>query len=127
MNLTFRQAVETGQIAPVLDLLAEDVVFSSPVVFRSYEGKDMVSMLLTAASKVFKDFSYVSEVTDGANTVLLFKAKVLDRDVEGVDIVTTDETGTITALKVMMRPLSAVNAMRDAMGQELGLIPAHQA
>jgi hypothetical protein len=113
----FRTAVEAWDFEAIPALLAEDVVFRSPVAYKPYHGRPMVSGILSAVSRVFEDFRYEREIgaPDAADHVLEFKARVGDTDVHGVDILHTGEDGLITELVVMVRPLSAANAVAAAM------------
>ncbi|MEU7899812.1 nuclear transport factor 2 family protein [Nonomuraea sp. NPDC049152] len=117
----FRAAVEARDVNAALDLLAEDVVFRSPVVFSPYRGRDAVAPILHAVFQVFEDFRYVREIgSDGAaDHALVFQANVGGRQVEGSDFLHTSEDGTITELTVMVRPLSAVIALAEAMQARL--------
>lgn len=109
--------------------LAEDVRFFSPVVFRAYEGRDVVGMILAeGAMRVFEDFSYVHRLEDAEARVatLIFTARVGERALDGLDLLSFDENGLIDEMKVMVRPLSGTNALAEAMGrrfEELGLTP----
>jgi hypothetical protein len=113
----FRTAVEAGDIDAAVALLAEDVVFRSPVVFKPYSGRAAVAPLLHAISHVFDDFRYAREIGDdsASDHVLVFEARVGDRSLEGVDILHTDANGHIDELVVMLRPLSATIAVAEAM------------
>jgi hypothetical protein len=118
MSHPFRTAVESWDFDAIPALLAEDVVFRSPVAFKPYHGRELVSAILHGVSRVFEDFRYVREIGGdgpGEHHVLEFKARIGDVDVNGVDILTTDADGRITELTVMVRPLSASNAVAAAM------------
>lgn len=117
----FRAAVEARDINAALDLLSEDVVFHSPVVFSPYQGRDAVAPILHAAFQVFEDFRYVREIgsDDAADHALIFHANVGGRHVEGSDFLHTNEDGSITELTVMVRPLSATIALAEAMNARL--------
>ncbi len=117
----FRAAIEAWDFDRVPDVLAPDVVFYSPVVFKAYEGRDVVAVILRAVSQVFTEFRYESEMAseDGRNHALVFRAQVGDREVEGCDFLTTGDDGLVTQLTVMVRPLSAAHALRDAMAAKL--------
>ena len=117
----FRSAVEAQDLDAVSALLAEDVVFRSPVVFKPYRGRATVTALLTAVSEVFEDFSYAREIgaADARDHALVFNARVGDKQIEGCDFLHMDENGTIDELVVMVRPLSAAMALRDAMAAKL--------
>jgi len=104
----------------VPDVLAEDVTFNSPVVFKPYAGRDIVGLILTeGAMKVFSDFRYTDRFEQGDSAVLVFEARVGDREVQGIDMLRFDGDGRVRELTVMVRPMSAVHALAEAMGREL--------
>ncbi len=111
----FQSAVESGDPGAVRDTLATGVVFNSPVVFSPYRGREAVSTLLEAAIDVFQDFRYTGQLVDGDHQVLIFEARVGDRRVQGVDILRLDDEGLVGELTVMLRPMSGVTAMAEAM------------
>ncbi len=117
----FRAAVETRDLDALRALLAEDIVFRSPVVFKPYHGRETVAMLLSAVSRVFEDFRYEREFgAPGApDHALVFSARVGDRQLEGCDFLHTNEQGLIDELCVMVRPLSGAHALADAMKAQL--------
>lgn len=114
----FRVAVEARDIEGAVALLADDVVFRSPVVFRPYRGREAVAPLLHAVAIVFEDFRYVRELgaPGDADHGLVFHARVGDKQLEGIDILHTAADGSIDELTVMVRPLSATVALAQAMG-----------
>ncbi|MFE7074351.1 nuclear transport factor 2 family protein [Streptomyces sp. NPDC057620] len=124
MTHPFRKAVEDGDHAAVVDLLSEDVVFTSPVVFKPYAGKAITSAILGAVIEVFEDFHYVREIADpaGRDLVLVFEARVGDRTLQGCDILHFGEDGRIDDLTVMVRPLSAAQALQAAMAARFDAI-----
>jgi hypothetical protein len=126
----FRAAVEAGDVAALEALLAEDVVFRSPAVHKHYEGKLATSVVLRAVMRVFADFRYTREIgAEGSpDSVLVFEARVGDLTVEGADFLHLDDRGLIDDFRVMIRPLSGLNAVVAAMQavlpevmQEMGL------
>ncbi|MFF4586330.1 nuclear transport factor 2 family protein [Streptomyces sp. NPDC001388] len=114
----FREAVEAGDLAAVEALLAEDVVFTSPVVFKPYPGKAITAAILRAVSEVFEDFRYERELAGdaGRDHALVFTARVGDRTLTGCDFIHLDDDGLIDELTVMVRPLSGAQALAAAMG-----------
>ncbi|WP_028809790.1 nuclear transport factor 2 family protein [Streptomyces sp. 351MFTsu5.1] len=114
----FREAVEAGDLAAVEALLAENVVFTSPVVFKPYEGKAITAAILNAVVKVFQDFRYVSELSsaNGRDHALVFSTRVGERALDGCDFIHLDENGLIDRFMVMVRPLSAAQALAAEMG-----------
>jgi hypothetical protein len=126
---TFQRAVEAGDLDAVVDALSPDVVFRSPVVYKPYEGREPVSVVLGAAARVFEDFEYVRRIESDHGVALIFKARVGDRDVDGLDLLRFDDDGLISELMVMVRPMSGMRALAAAMGEELermGVAPPRQ-
>ena len=117
----FRNAVEKGDLESLLALMADDVVFRSPIVFKPYEGRDAVGTLLRAVMRVFKDFRYDREIgaAGDVNQALVFRARIDDREIEGCDFLHFNEAGLIDEFFVMVRPLSGAHALAGAMQQEL--------
>jgi hypothetical protein len=115
----FRAAVEEGGIEAGLGLLHPDVVFRSPAVFAPYEGKAAVGHLLRQVAAVFEDFRYVDELRGEHTAGLVFEASVGDRELQGWDYLTSDDEGLITEFVVMIRPLSALLAVAEAMQARL--------
>ncbi|GAA2768242.1 nuclear transport factor 2 family protein [Streptomyces paradoxus] len=116
----FREAVEKLDLDAAEALLAPDVVFTSPVVFKPYAGKAITAAILRAVSEVFKDFRYVREINDvnGRDHALVFTARVGDREINGCDFIHLDEDGLIDEFTVMVRPLSGAQALAAAMGEQ---------
>jgi hypothetical protein len=123
MSTTFRSAIEARDIESAIALLTDDVEFHSPVVHAPYRGRDAVAPILRAVVEVFEDFRYVAEIGEGgvAGTehVLVFRAHVGDRELEGIDLLHHDASGAIDRLTVMIRPLSALQAVAGAMRERL--------
>ncbi|RKE21905.1 nuclear transport factor 2 family protein [Streptomyces sp. TLI_171] len=122
----FRQAVEARDEQAVIALLADDVVFSSPVAFKPYPGKPITAAILRAVLRVFEDFRYEREIADpgGRDHALVFRATVDGREVHGCDFLHFDEDGLIDEFTVMVRPLSAAHALAEAMGAQFDRITA---
>jgi hypothetical protein len=103
------------------DLLADDVVFYSPVVFTPQRGKDVTTMYLQAAGQVLVGddaeggFRYVKEVVAGDTAVLEFETSLAGKYVNGVDIIRCNDEGRIVEFRVMLRPLQAINAVHEQM------------
>jgi hypothetical protein len=123
----FMNAVKAMDTDAVPEVLAENVTFRSPVVFKPYEGREVVGLILTeGAMKVFEDFSYTDRFENDDEAALIFEAKVGDRQVQGLDLLRFDAEGKVRELTVMVRPMSAMHALAEAMEREferLGLTP----
>ena len=122
----FRKAVEARDTAAIEATLAENVVFTSPVAFKPYPGKAITAAILRGVLRVFEDFRYVREIegADGRDHALVFTATVDGRQINGCDFLHFDEDGLIDDLMVMVRPLSAAQALAQAMGAEFERITA---
>ena len=114
------------------ELLADDVVFFSPVVFTPQQGKDLAKLYLMAAGNTFggdedkadgtlkeSSFHYTKEVLDGNQAILEFETQIDGKYVNGVDIISFNEEGKISEFKVMIRPLQAVNIIHMQMQKML--------
>jgi hypothetical protein len=117
----FRAAVEARDAEAAAAVLDDDVVFSSPIVFKPYAGKDAAAAVITAALRVFEDFAYEAELAseDGRDHALMFRARVDGKDIQGCDFLHHGEDGLVDQLAVMVRPLSAALALRDRMAAQL--------
>ena len=117
--MTFRDAVEARDGVALVGCLAEDVVFHSPVVFAPYRRRVAVGGLLRCVMRVFSEFHYTDELRSEQQTALAFTARVGDRDLEGIDLITLDAAGQVTHLTVMVRPMSAALTLAEAMRAEI--------
>ncbi|MDX6651722.1 MAG: hypothetical protein QOJ38_503 [Solirubrobacterales bacterium] len=115
----FRQAVEAHDIETAIEQLADDVVFRSPVVFKPYEGKEAVAMLLRFVATVFEDFRYIDQLDSDDGMALIFEARVGERQVHGLDFIRFDADDLISELMVMIRPMSGMHALAEAMQAKL--------
>jgi hypothetical protein len=116
----FRAAVEARDIDAGLALFAEDATLDSPVAFKPFAGIDQIEVVLRAIAETFEDFRYTDEFEDGSTHALVFRARVGDKDVEGLDLIRQDDAGRITNLTVMVRPLSGLVALAEAMALKVG-------
>ena len=115
----FRRAAEAKDFAAASDLFTDDVTFRSPVVFKPYEGRDALLVLLGAVVRVFEGFRYVEQVETGDTAVLMFEATVNQREVQGADILRFDQEGRIREMIVMVRPMSGMHALAERMRELL--------
>ena len=123
----FRKAVEEHDEAAIQALLAEDVVFTSPVAFKPYVGKPMTAALLRGVLRVFEDFRYVREIHDGngRDHALVFETGISGAPgvkITGCDFLHFNDDGLIDHFMVMVRPLSGAKALSEAMGAQFDRI-----
>jgi hypothetical protein len=111
----FRRAAEAKDLELMTATLREDVVLHSPILFRGFEGRETAMAVLTQVSQVLEDFRYTDELAEDNTVVLRFKARVGDRELEGIDFLELDDEGKVADLTVFMRPLSAVNRFNEQM------------
>ena len=117
----WHKLLETKDEAGLDNILAENVVFHSPVVHTPQEGKQITKLYLTAALYVFNNdtFKYLREVISGNNAFLEFSTVIEGITINGVDMITWGADGRITVFKVMVRPLKAINLIHKMMGEML--------
>ena len=111
----FRLAAEAKDVELMTETLREDVVLHSPILFRGFEGRDVVGQVLTHVAATLEGLTYVDELTGESSVCLRFKAKVGDRELEGIDFLELDDEGKVAELTVFMRPLSAITAFNEQM------------
>ncbi|MDO8296898.1 MAG: nuclear transport factor 2 family protein [Caulobacter sp.] len=113
--------LETLDAATLKDLLAEDVVFESPVVHTPQAGRPITMKYLLGAAAVLNNehFHYEHEWFSPTGAVLEFVTEIDGIKINGVDIIHWNEAGEITRFKVMVRPLKAINLLHQKMGAML--------
>ena len=117
----FRRAAEAKDLGLLTETLREDVELHSPILFRGFEGREIVSQVLIHVAATLEDLTYVDELTEGNSVALRFKARVGDRELEGIDFLELDDEGRVAVLTVFMRPMSALTAFNEQMKQRLGV------
>ena len=117
----WHEVVESDEPKLLDEIIADDAVFSSPVVFRPMEGKEITMMYLHAAGQSFnmEKFKYTKEIHDDMNSVLEFETYIDDISVNGVDMIEWNEDGKISNFKVMIRPFKAVQKVQEKMIEAL--------
>ena len=117
----WHEVVKSGEIAMLDNILDENCIFYSPVVFSPQKGKEATKKYLTAAAVVFADdsFKYTKELISSRLACLEFELILNEININGIDIISWNEEGKITEFKVMIRPLKAVEIIHKYMGEEL--------
>ena len=118
---TWHGLVEANDPSGLDDLLADDVVFISPVVHTPQHGKAIAKAYLSAAFQVFfnPSFRYVREILGPSDAMLEFETEIDGVLVNGVDLIKWNDAHQIIEFKVMLRPLKAVNVIHERMGAML--------
>lgn len=117
----FRLAAEAKDLEATTATLREDVVLHSPILFRGFEGREVVVGVLSHVAATLEDLRYVDELAEERTVALRFKARVGDRELEGIDFLELDEQGLVAELTVFMRPMSALTAFNEQMAARLGV------
>jgi len=117
----WHEVVSTKNYQLLEEILDDNVIFYSPVVFTPQKGKEVTKIYLSAAAEVFEgnSFSYVRELIKDNEAALEFKLELDEIKVNGVDLITWNHEKKITEFKVFIRPLQAVNALHQKMGAML--------
>lgn len=113
--------VQRRDLAALQLLLAEDVVFHSPVVHTPQRGRPITLAYLTGAMHVLNTpiFRYVREIVGERDAALEFMTEIDGIAIDGVDLIHWNSAGQIDDFKVMVRPLKAVNIVHQKMGEML--------
>jgi hypothetical protein len=114
---TWHHFVEQGDVKVLQEVLADDVVFHSPVLHTPQKGKALTTMYLGAAYYVFKDtdFIYKRQVLQNKQAVLEFETEIEGTIINGVDIIECNDSGKIIEFKVMIRPLQGLQKIQQKM------------
>lgn len=121
-HAAFRDAVHARDIAAIEALLADDIVFFTPVLDDPIVGRERVARLFHVLDQVFDEIRFVDEHGARDRAALVFAARVGEQPVEGVDLLGFDADGRIATFKVMVRPLAGMQALAAAVAPHLGEI-----
>lgn len=118
---SWHELIRSRNLSDLDHLLAEEVVFYSPVVYKAQAGKMLTMLYLYAAFEVFLNdsFRYVRQVSGPRDAVLEFRVEIDGIEVNGVDMLKWDDEGRIVEFKVMVRPLKAINLIHQKMAEML--------
>jgi hypothetical protein len=117
----FPQALAERDASTAIALLSPEVRFRSPVVFGEYSGRQAVEPILHAIAEVFDEFRYTDSIVsvDQRDQALRFSATIGTRTLEGCDFIHLDNDDRVDELVVMVRPLSGLIALAEAMRARL--------
>jgi hypothetical protein len=118
---TWHDLVRTRNVKGLDSLLADEVVFHSPVVHTPQVGKALTALYLAAAFHVFfnESFRYVREIVAANDAALEFQVEIEGIAVNGIDLIKWNDAGRIVEFKVMIRPLKAINLIHQKMAAML--------
>jgi hypothetical protein len=116
----FRRAVETRNLEDAVGAFTKNAVLHSPVTFKPIEGKEALRKILRVVAEILGDFRYTDQLESEDGTLgLIFRARIGEREVEGIDILRFNNAGLIKDITVMMRPRSALEAFRSELEARL--------
>lgn len=121
----FAQAWIARDLDSVLSLLTDDVIFHSPLISEpAFEGRDAVALIFAIALDAFKDPDYTHDFGDASSHVLIADTRVLDRPLKTTWVLEFDTEQRIRELWLMVRPLTGLAALAEAIGQAIeDLVP----
>ena len=113
-----RKLRESGNATPaqVSALLAENVVFNSPLLVRPIEGRELIAAIFAQSSSTRGSGTYTAEFKlDEQTTFLRWVGTVEGHKLESLELIVDNEQGLIAERTVALRPYPAVKLFRDAM------------
>jgi SnoaL-like domain len=128
----FRDAVDRRDVAGMIETMATDVELHSPTTLAPVKGRDRVHRVFLILAEIFEDFEYV-RTFDGAlvsadpdivsSHALMFRCRIADEQLEGVDILDINRTDQIMGFTVLIRPSSGLQALADSIAERMRLGP----
>ncbi len=118
---TWHKFVAEQDPALLRGIIHPDAVFRSPMVYKPYHGRDILIFVLTQVVEIFENFTYHRELVsaDGGSAFLEFTARIGDKNLKGLDLITFDAQGKITEFEVLIRPMSGLLALAEHMGERM--------
>lgn len=118
---TWHRLVRERNVDGLDELLADDAVFYSPVLYTPQRGKPLTILYLAGAIEILgnEKFRYVREVVGETDAVLEFEAEIEGIYINGVDMLKWNDAGQLVEIKVMLRPLRAIQIVQQKMGELL--------
>jgi len=115
----WHRIVSERDMEALREVLAEDVTMGAPPYWNKLQGRDVVHQLLGLIVETIEEFTYHREWRDGAELALEFRGHVGDRDLQGIDLISLDESGRVANLDVLMRPVNSVIALREVVAPKM--------
>jgi hypothetical protein len=120
----WHRAVQSGDMALLHSIVAEDAALLSPAFWKPRVGRDKVVMVLKAVSETFEDLTYTKEWIDGNEIILEFDTRVGDKTLKGIDRITLNDDGLLTEIEVLIRPMNGLMALAAALDGKLKALMA---
>lgn len=116
----FRKAVEARDLDQMMQHFAEDALLHSPVTIKPFEGRAAIRQLFGFLIEIFQEFYYTDQLEGDDGTLgLVFRARVDDKDAEGLDLLRFNSEGLIRDITVMVRPRSALEVLLEKVAARL--------
>jgi hypothetical protein len=115
----WHRIVEKRDAAALADVLAENVTLGAPPYWTRLEGREIVQRLLGIIIETIDGFTYHREWLDGAELALEFTGRVGDTELQGIDLISLDAENRVQNLDVMIRPMNALEELRDRVGARM--------
>jgi hypothetical protein len=113
--------VTSGDRDLLTSLLAEHIVFRSPFVQSPIPGRPATLLVLTTVVQIFENFRYHRTFVAGSHDVALeFAANIGKWQLKGIDLIKFNAAGEMTEFEVMIRPIKALQALGEEMGNRIG-------
>ena len=120
----WHEIIKSGSVDLLSDIISDECIFYSPVVFSPQEGKEITIKYLSAAAMVFgvDSFLYTKELIKENNACLVFVLVIYNLKINGIDLITWNDENKITEFRVFIRPLKGVQIIHEFMGGTLDKI-----
>ena len=113
-----RKLRESGNATPaqVSALLADNIVFKSPILVRAIDGREVIAAIFAQSSSTRGSGAYTAEFKLDAHTTFLRWEGTMDgRKIESLEVIVDNEQGLIVERTIALRPYPAVKLFRDSM------------
>ena len=122
----WHRIVSERDVAALAKVLAEDIEMGAPPYWTKLQGRDLVRHLLGLIVHTIEDFTYHREWRSGREYALEFTGHVGDLQLQGIDLITVNERGEVSNLDVLMRPVTAVIALREIIAPQMAAFLAQR-
>jgi len=113
-----RKLRESGSATPaqVAALLAENVVFNSPILARSIQGRKAIAAIFAQSSSTRGSGAYTAEhKLDARTTFMRWEGTMDGHKIESLEVIVDNDEGLIVERTIALRPYPAVKLFRDAL------------